>query len=179
MDLFAERVICDYLFEKDKIYAYQTLSDEELIVYDRIFSILSERIAKLNAMGGSLEKHQLAGSDFMLGLPTETEADLQGICDLAEDLLALGKTYSRRVRITVNLSTFIPKPHTPFQWERQISIEETFEKQKYIKQHLRTKGIEIRWQQRRRACLFWPLQLGAHETRAHDQWAALPGADPG
>jgi len=45
-DLFAARVICNYLFEKDKIYAYQTLTDEELIVYDRIFSILSERIAK-------------------------------------------------------------------------------------------------------------------------------------
>jgi len=45
-DLFEERVICDYLFEKDKIYAYQTLSDDELIVYERIFSILLERIAR-------------------------------------------------------------------------------------------------------------------------------------
>ena len=45
-DLFEERVICDYLFEKDKIYAYQTLADEELVVYERIYSILSERIAK-------------------------------------------------------------------------------------------------------------------------------------
>ncbi len=42
-NLFEERIICDYLFEKDKIYAYQTLSDEELIVYERIYSILSER----------------------------------------------------------------------------------------------------------------------------------------
>jgi deoxyadenosine/deoxycytidine kinase len=45
-DLFEERVICDYLFEKDKIYAYQTLADDELIVYEKIFGILSERIAK-------------------------------------------------------------------------------------------------------------------------------------
>jgi len=45
-DLFEERVICDYLFEKDKIYAYQILSDDELVVYERIFSILSERIVK-------------------------------------------------------------------------------------------------------------------------------------
>jgi deoxyadenosine/deoxycytidine kinase len=45
-DLFEERVICDYLLEKDKIYAYQTLSDEELIVYERIYTILSERVAK-------------------------------------------------------------------------------------------------------------------------------------
>jgi deoxyadenosine/deoxycytidine kinase len=45
-DLFEERVICDYMFEKDKIYAYQTLTDDELVVYDRIYSILTERVAK-------------------------------------------------------------------------------------------------------------------------------------
>ena len=45
-DLFEERIICDYLFEKDKIYAYQTLADDELIVYEKIYSILSERVAK-------------------------------------------------------------------------------------------------------------------------------------
>lgn len=45
-ELFEERVICDYLFEKDKIYAYQTLSDDELIVYEKIFSILYERIPR-------------------------------------------------------------------------------------------------------------------------------------
>lgn len=84
---------------------------------------------------------------FMLGLPTETEEDLLGICDLANKIHQLGRTFSRRVRITVNLSTFIPKPHTPFQWERQIGIEETIEKQKFIKQNLRNKGIEIRWHQ--------------------------------
>ncbi|OGD31751.1 MAG: hypothetical protein A2V45_15945 [Candidatus Aminicenantes bacterium RBG_19FT_COMBO_58_17] len=45
-DLFEERVICDYLFEKDKIYAYQTLSDDELVVYDRIYGILTERLPR-------------------------------------------------------------------------------------------------------------------------------------
>lgn len=45
-DLFEERVICDYMFEKDKIYAYQTLTDDELVVYDRIYNILTERVAK-------------------------------------------------------------------------------------------------------------------------------------
>jgi deoxyadenosine/deoxycytidine kinase len=49
-DLFEERVICDYLFEKDKIYAYQTLSDDELIVYERIYGILAERIPKPDAV---------------------------------------------------------------------------------------------------------------------------------
>jgi deoxyadenosine/deoxycytidine kinase len=45
-DLFEERVICDYLFEKDKVFAYQTLSDDELVVYDRIFGILAERLSR-------------------------------------------------------------------------------------------------------------------------------------
>lgn len=45
-DLFVDRVICDYLFEKDKIYAYQTLTDDELMVYERIYGILSERVPR-------------------------------------------------------------------------------------------------------------------------------------
>jgi deoxyadenosine/deoxycytidine kinase len=45
-DLFEERIVCDYLFEKDKIFAYQTLSDDELVVYDRIFGILAERLPR-------------------------------------------------------------------------------------------------------------------------------------
>ena len=49
-DLFEERVISDYLFEKDKIYAYQTLSDDELVVYDRIYGILLERVPRPDAV---------------------------------------------------------------------------------------------------------------------------------
>jgi deoxyguanosine kinase len=45
-DLFEERIFCDYIFEKDKIYAYQTLTDDELVVYEKIFGVLSERISK-------------------------------------------------------------------------------------------------------------------------------------
>jgi len=45
-DLFVDRILCDYLFEKDKIYAYQTLSDDELLVYEKIYGILSERISR-------------------------------------------------------------------------------------------------------------------------------------
>ncbi|MFC2157267.1 deoxynucleoside kinase [Acidobacteriota bacterium] len=44
--LFEERMICDYLFEKDKVYAYQTLTDDELIVYEKLYSIFSDRVAK-------------------------------------------------------------------------------------------------------------------------------------
>jgi deoxyguanosine kinase len=45
-ELFEERIFCDYVFEKDKIYSYQTLSDDELVVYEKIYGVLSERIPK-------------------------------------------------------------------------------------------------------------------------------------
>jgi radical SAM family uncharacterized protein len=84
---------------------------------------------------------------FMLGLPTETEEDLIGICELSKKILEIGRGRTKRARVTVNLATFIPKPHTPFQWEKQISIEETLEKQRFIKRNLKIKGLEVRWHQ--------------------------------
>ncbi len=45
-ELFEERILSDYIFEKDKIYAYQTLSDDELVVYDKIYGVFSERVPK-------------------------------------------------------------------------------------------------------------------------------------
>jgi deoxyguanosine kinase len=45
-DLFADRIVCDYIFEKDKIFAYQTLSDDELLVYEKIYGVLAERVPK-------------------------------------------------------------------------------------------------------------------------------------
>ncbi|MFA5840305.1 MAG: radical SAM protein [Candidatus Margulisiibacteriota bacterium] len=82
---------------------------------------------------------------FMIGLPTETDEDLLGICNLSREIFNLGKGFSRRLNISVNLATFVPKPHTPLQRERQITIAETLEKQKVIKDNLKTRGIEVRW----------------------------------
>jgi deoxyguanosine kinase len=45
-DLFEDRIVADYIFEKDKIYAYQTLSDDELLVYDKIYGVFAERVPK-------------------------------------------------------------------------------------------------------------------------------------
>ncbi|MEE4254502.1 MAG: TIGR03960 family B12-binding radical SAM protein, partial [Desulfuromusa sp.] len=61
---------------------------------------------------------------FMMGLPTETDADLQELMDLAAQVKKSGKgTGGNDVNVAV--STFVPKPHTPFQWEAQIGIDET------------------------------------------------------
>ncbi len=70
---------------------------------------------------------------FMIGLPTETEEDLKGIVSIYREL----KKILPKMEITISASTFIPKPHTPFQWEKQISIEETYEKVRFLKKELK------------------------------------------
>ncbi|MFH2034550.1 MAG: radical SAM protein [Candidatus Margulisiibacteriota bacterium] len=82
---------------------------------------------------------------FMIGLPTETEEDVAGIVDLARRILQLGQEKSKRAHVTVSVSTFIPKPHTPLERERMISFGEIIEKQKYLKDKLRGRGLELRW----------------------------------
>ncbi len=70
---------------------------------------------------------------FMLGLPTETEADLDGILDLLTRVKNVGNRLSRRpVEIRASLACFIPKAHTPFQWRCQNTIEELEQKRVYL-----------------------------------------------
>lgn len=82
---------------------------------------------------------------FMIGLPTETDEDLDGIIRLGLDLLACGKRLSKRqVQINISVSTFVPKPHTPFQWMGQASLEEIRRKQAYLEKGLRRRGISLK-----------------------------------
>lgn len=82
---------------------------------------------------------------FMIGLPTETNEDLDGIIRIAQDILMAGKRSSRRpVQINITVSTFVPKPHTPFQWFGQATREEIMAKQAYLQKGLRKKGISLK-----------------------------------
>ncbi len=86
---------------------------------------------------------------FMLGLPTETDEDVLGIADIAAHVMhawresALNKT--RGVRITVSTSWFVPKPHTAFQWEPQIPIEEYERRVKLLREAMNTKSVTYNW----------------------------------
>jgi radical SAM-linked protein len=62
---------------------------------------------------------------FMLGLPGETEEDVRAIGELVKRVAAVARRHGKRNGVTASLSTFIPKPHTPFQWEPQISLAES------------------------------------------------------
>lgn len=86
---------------------------------------------------------------FMLGLPTETDEDVLGIADIAAHVMhawresALNKT--RGVRITVSTSWFVPKPHTAFQWEPQIPMEEYERRVKLLREAMNTKSVAYNW----------------------------------
>ncbi len=84
---------------------------------------------------------------FMLGLPTETDDDLHAIRRIV-DLIksAYGrKARAKSLRVSVSVSTFIPKPFTPFQWEAQCSEEEVEAKQKVLRDCLYIKGVTLSW----------------------------------
>lgn len=77
---------------------------------------------------------------FMIGLPTETDDDLTAIVDLAKAIKGFA-----RGPLTVSVSTFVPKPHTPFQWCKQIDREETLRRQEILKKGLRPLKIGFRY----------------------------------
>jgi len=83
---------------------------------------------------------------FMIGLPTETQEDLDGIADLAKKVANLGTGLGRRnVKVTVSTSSFVPKSHTPFQWEPQEGMASLEQKQKYLREKLRDRRIKYNY----------------------------------
>jgi len=88
---------------------------------------------------------------FMIGLPTETNEDLDGIADLAAKVRAAyfsvpKEKRARGLRITVSASSFVPKPCAPFQYVPQCTVEEFREKQRYLREKLKeVKGVEFNY----------------------------------
>lgn len=83
---------------------------------------------------------------FMVGLPTETQEDIDGIIDLAKKVANLGTQLGRRsITITVSTSIFVPKSHTPFQWEPQEATASVELKQRYLKEKLRDRRIKYNY----------------------------------
>jgi radical SAM family uncharacterized protein len=83
---------------------------------------------------------------FMVGLPTETDADVQAIVELAAKVKALGRQHvGGRARVRVSTSNFIPKPHTPFQWCPQATPEELRPRHHILHEGCRRAGVEFTW----------------------------------
>ena len=86
---------------------------------------------------------------FMMGLPTETYEDLDGISDICKKVAYCWRentpNRARGVRITASASCFVPKPQTPFQWDAQDTLETFREKQAHLKVVMKTKNVTYNW----------------------------------
>ena len=86
---------------------------------------------------------------FMLGLPTETDEEVLGIAELVYKVIKAWKEHAinkkRGLRVHVATAYFVPKPHTPFQWEKQITPEEYMRRCKLLKEHFYSKSIEYNY----------------------------------
>ncbi len=87
---------------------------------------------------------------FMIGLPHEEESDLAGIIDLGYQALRAAR---HRGQVTISLSTFVPKPHTPFQWGKQLSLDETYSRQNFIRQRINNRNLTVKWHDARMSLL--------------------------
>ena len=117
---------------------------------------------------------------FMIGLPTEQVEDIEGLIDLVTKVWRMARRISRKNEVTASISTFVPKPHTPFQWCAMIPLEEIREKQEHIKRKLSRSGLRVKWHDARLS--FWEgvlsrggRPLGDFLLRLSEEGAYLDG----
>lgn len=82
---------------------------------------------------------------FMIGLPTETMDDVTAIVELGRRVKMEGRLSGNGGEVNVSVSSFVPKAHTPFQWEPQIGYEEILTKQEYLRHELKRKKLNFKW----------------------------------
>jgi radical SAM family uncharacterized protein/radical SAM-linked protein len=126
----------------------KNITEEEILQTARAVFSLGWRVLKLY---------------FMIGLPTETQEDLEGLVLLVKTIEKEVRQKGRRMEIHVALSTFIPKPHTPFQWAAQLSVEESLSRLTFIRSALHSRHIQIKWNDPRQSFLEGLLARGDQE----------------
>jgi radical SAM family uncharacterized protein/radical SAM-linked protein len=90
---------------------------------------------------------------FMIGLPTEREDDLLAVAGLSERLSRVRGSGRASMQVNASVSTFVPKAHTPFQWEPQIPLSEIMDKHTYLRSKLRERRVRLKWQDPRMSLL--------------------------
>jgi radical SAM family uncharacterized protein/radical SAM-linked protein len=116
---------------------------------------------------------------FMIGLPTETDEDIEAISRMALQAREASKKYSsRHVNITVSASSFVPKPHTPFQWEPQDDMGELIRKKAFLRKTLSRKGMAFKAHDERMSLLEAAFARGDESIskllqKAHELGAGL------
>ena len=116
---------------------------------ERLRSVINKGITESDLLEGVRTVYSAGWSliklYFMMGLPTETSQDRWALVDLAMKVWQEAARQKPRRRLHVSVSTFVPKPHTPFQWEAQLSLEKIQQNLTFFKQHLRKKGLHFKW----------------------------------
>jgi radical SAM-linked protein len=119
----------------------------------------------------------------MIGLPTESDDDLEELVRLAEDILAAGRrvTGGRKVQVKVSVGCFVPKAWTPFQWQPYAGVEELRRRIRFLKERFRRiRGARLTWSDPEEAALEALLSRGGRQLsstieRAHDLGAVFDG----
>jgi radical SAM family uncharacterized protein/radical SAM-linked protein len=82
---------------------------------------------------------------FMIGLPTEGDEDVLSIAELCNEVAGRALSLNKRAKLHISIATFVPKPHTPFQWERQIGLDEVKSKQHMLLKRIKRRNIALRF----------------------------------
>jgi radical SAM superfamily enzyme YgiQ (UPF0313 family) len=110
---------------------------------------------------------------FMIGLPTETEEDLEGIARLAYRVRDIGRRHAgSRTRVKISVGALIPKPHAPFQWCGQDPLALIREKMSRLQKSIRGPGLSVGWHEPESSVLEAALARGDRRTAAviHRAW---------
>lgn len=114
---------------------------------------------------------------FMIGHPYETLEDVAAIADLAKQVLAEGrKFHGKKASVNVGVSTFIPKPHTPFQWEPMDDLDQVYAKLDLLRQAFRGPGLRLRSNDPRESVFEGLLSRGDRRMAAAVELAWRKGA---
>jgi radical SAM family uncharacterized protein/radical SAM-linked protein len=129
---------------------------------DRLRQVINKGITEEDLLATCRDAYELGWKlikfYFMFGLPTETQEDIEAIGGLVHR--AASTSTDRRLRINVSVATFVPKPHTPFQWEPQISIEEAFSRIDLLKHKLSRGNFKLKWHDPRQSFLEGVMSRG-------------------
>ena len=113
----------------------------------------------------------------MIGHPQEEIEDVQAIADLSKAVLAVGREYhGKKAGVNVGVSTFIPKPHTPFQWEPMDTMDRVREKLDLLKREIRGQGLRLRWNDPDESIYEGFLSRGDRRVANVIEWAWRNGA---
>ncbi|BET59612.1 TIGR03960 family B12-binding radical SAM protein [Geobacter sp. 60473] len=116
---------------------------------ERLRRVINKGISEEDLLRNAFEAYshgwRLIKLYFMIGLPGETEEDLHGIVELARKVKMEGRRAGGGGEVNVSVSTFVPKAHTPFQWEPQIPVGEILEKQGLLRRELRARKLVFKW----------------------------------